>query len=130
MVSTRPPISNSSSPLTKPLGNIPRTSITIGITVTIMFHVFFSSLASFKYLSLGSFSLVFTRWSAETVKSTIRVFFLIITWFGLLARIRWSVCILKPWEFYVSHSPWRILLVGSARAASPGSSPQLIICKR
>ena len=41
MVSDRPPISNFSSPLTKPLGIVPSAPFTIGITVTFMFHSFF-----------------------------------------------------------------------------------------
>ena len=53
MVSTHPPISNSF----KPLGIVPSAPITIGITVTFMFHSFFSSLAKSKYLSLLSLSM-------------------------------------------------------------------------
>ena len=98
IVSTRPPISNSSSPLTTPLKIVPSTPIITGITVTFMFHCFFSSLARSRYLSLFSFSLILTLWSAGTAKSTIRqVLFLwiIISTYGLLARIRLSVCITK-----------------------------------
>ena len=50
MVSTRPRISKSSSPFTKPLVTVPRAPVIIGITVTFMFHNFFSSLARSKYL--------------------------------------------------------------------------------
>ena len=49
MVSTYPLISKFSSPFINPLGIVP---ITIGITVTFMFHSFFSSLARSIYLSL------------------------------------------------------------------------------
>ena len=42
VVSTRPPTSKSSSPFNNPLVTVPRASITIGITVTFMFHSFFS----------------------------------------------------------------------------------------
>ena len=45
MVSTRPPTSKSSSPLNNPLVTVPKAPITIGITVTFMFHSFFNSLA-------------------------------------------------------------------------------------
>ena len=41
MVSACPQISKSSRPFTKPLGIVPRASITIGITVTFIFHSFF-----------------------------------------------------------------------------------------
>ena len=43
-----PLISNSSSSLTKALGIVPSAPITIGITITLMLHSFFSSLARFK----------------------------------------------------------------------------------
>ena len=45
MVSARPLISKSSSPFTNPLGIVPLKRITICITVTFMFHSFFSTLA-------------------------------------------------------------------------------------
>ena len=46
MISIRPVISKSSSPCTNPLVTVPRVPITIGITVTLMFHSFFNSLRS------------------------------------------------------------------------------------
>ena len=65
-------ISISSSPLTKLLGIVPSTPSKISIIIIFMFHSLFSSLAMSKNLSPFSFSLVFTLWSARTVKSTIR----------------------------------------------------------
>ena len=44
MVSTRSPTSKSSRPFNKPLVTVPKAPITIGITVTFMFHSFFSIL--------------------------------------------------------------------------------------
>ena len=41
MISTRPPTSKSSSPLSNPLVSVPNAPITIGIFVTCMFHSFF-----------------------------------------------------------------------------------------
>ena len=49
MVSTRLVISKSSIFCTNPLVTVPRVPITIGITVTFMFHSFFNSLARSRY---------------------------------------------------------------------------------
>ena len=58
MISTHPLISKSSSPCTYPLVTVSRAPITIGITVTFMFHSFFLVLLqnlgiylSFRFLS-------------------------------------------------------------------------------
>ena len=99
MVSTRPPTSKSSSPFSNPLVTVPNALITIGIIVTCMFHSFFSSLARSRYLSFFSHSFSFILWSAGTAKSTILqvlfILLIIIIRFGLLAEIRWSVCMSK-----------------------------------
>ena len=99
IVSTHLLISKSSRPCTNSLVTVLRALITIGITVTFMFHSFFSSLARSRYLSFFSFAFNFTLWSVGTAKSTIlQVLFLlllIITRFSRLAEIRWSVCISK-----------------------------------
>ena len=71
MVSTLPLISKFSSPCTNPLVIVPGAPITIGITVTFIFHSFFSSLARCWYLSLFSFSFSFTQWSAGLAMYTI-----------------------------------------------------------
>ena len=103
MVSTRSPTFKSSSPFCKSL-----VSITIGIIVTCMFHSFFNSLAKSRYLSLFSHSFSFIQWSTGTAKSTILpvlFFLLIIIRSGLLAEIRWSVCMSKShWSLCVSFS--------------------------
>ena len=49
MVSTRPLISKSSSLLTNIFVTLPSTTVTIGITVTFMFHSFLRSLARSRY---------------------------------------------------------------------------------
>ena len=107
MVSTRPPTSKSSSPFSNPLVTVPNAPITIGIIVICMFHSFLKSLARSRYLSF-SHSFSFILWSAGTVKSTILqvVFFLlIIIRSGLLAEIRWSVCMSKShWSLCVLFS--------------------------
>ena len=84
--------------LSNPLVTVPNAPITIGTIVTFMFHSFFNSLARSRYLSFFSLSFRFILWSAGTAKSTIlQILFLllIIIRSGLLARIRWSVCMLK-----------------------------------
>ena len=115
MVSTRPPTSKSSSPFSNPLVTVPNAPITIGMIITCMFHSFFNSLASSRYLSFFSHSFSFILWSAGTAKSIILqvlvlslslslslssfffffFFFFIIIRSGFLAEIRWSVCISK-----------------------------------
>ena len=66
-----------------------------------MFHSFFNSLARWRYLSFFSRSFSLILWSAGTTKSTILqvlsffFFLLIIIRSGLLAGIRWSVCMSK-----------------------------------
>ena len=95
IVSTRLPTSKSSRPFRNPLVIVPKAPITIGTIVTFMFHSFFNSLARSRYLSffsdlfcgpLGQQSQQFCKFS---------FFLLIIIRSGLLAGIRWSVCMLK-----------------------------------
>ena len=72
MVSTRPVISKSSSPLNNPLVTVPRAPIIIGIIVTFMFYSSFNSLARSRYLFFFSHSFSFTLWLARIAKSTIQ----------------------------------------------------------
>ena len=83
MVSTRPLISMSSSLFIAPLVIVPKLLITIGITVTLMFDSFSSSLARSRYLSLLSLSFSFTQCVAGTPKSTIRQLFFFFCWRSL-----------------------------------------------
>ena len=81
MVSVRPPTSIPSSLHTKPLEIVPSTPITIGITVTLIFHFFKSSLTRFKYLYLLSFSLIFALFCRDGkvfYSASSRFFFLLI----------------------------------------------------
>ena len=97
MVFTRPPTSKSFSLFSKSLVTVPKAPITINLAF--MFHSFFNSLARSRYLSFFSHSFSFILWSAGTVKSTILqilfFFLLIIIRSGLLAEIRWFLCISK-----------------------------------
>ena len=69
MVSSRPPTSKSSIPFSNPLVTVPNAPIAISIIV--MFHSFFNSLARSRYLSFFSHSFSFILWSAGSAKSTI-----------------------------------------------------------
>ena len=72
MVSSRPLISKSSSPGTKPSVTVPSAPIAIGINVTFTSLSFFNSIARPIYLFFFSLSFNFTLWSAGTAKSTIQ----------------------------------------------------------
>ena len=70
MVTTHPPISNSSSPFNNHLAIDPSAPFTIGITVSFLFRNLFRSLIMFKNFSLFSSSLIFIMWSGGTAKSS------------------------------------------------------------
>ena len=72
MISTHPFFAKSTSPCTNPLVTVPNAHIAIGISVTFMFHSFFSPLARSRYLLLFSLSFSFTLGSPGTAKSSIR----------------------------------------------------------
>ena len=96
IVSTRPPTSKSSSPFNNPLVTVLNAPIKSQSAQS--FDSFFNSLARSRYLSFFSPTFSFILWSAGTAKSTIlQILFLllIIMRSGLLARIRWPVCMLK-----------------------------------
>ena len=80
MVSTRPLISKSSSLFINSLVIKLCAEITTGITVTLVFRWFFSSLARSRYLCLVWLSFSFKLWSTGTGKYTNRqqVFFLVV----------------------------------------------------
>ena len=70
-VSTRSLFSKSSSPFINCTVTVQSAPITIGMIVTFMFHSFFNSLPSCRYLFLFSLSFNFTLWSAGTAMSKI-----------------------------------------------------------
>ena len=94
-------ISKSSPPLTNLWEIVRNAPIIIGISTTFIFHSYFSSLASSKYLYV--FSLSFNFNLCSTVKPTIRqVLFLLTNFrFGRLAEVRWFVCISKSLETFL-----------------------------
>ena len=105
-------ISNSSSFLTRPLRTIRSTPIISGITVVLIFHNFFSSLARSKYLTIFPFSLIFTALSTGRQTSLFGRFSLF-RWlsFGQVIRLWFGDHFLSqnPRKFCVSYSPGRIL---------------------
>ena len=111
MVSTRPPISKSSSPFNNPFATVPKAPITIGIIVTYMSHSLPNSLARSRYIYFFSYSISFILRSAGTAKSMIlQILFLlllIIIRSGFLVEIRWSVCLSK------SHRSFCVILYDS-----------------
>ena len=97
IVSTRLPTSKSSRSFNNPLVIVPKASIAIDTIVTFMFHSFFNSLARSRYLSFFSLSFRFILWSGIAKFTILLILFilLIIMRSGLLAGIRWSICMLK-----------------------------------
>ena len=92
-----------------PLVIVPNATISIGTIVTFMFHSFFNSLTRSRYLSFFLLSFRFILWSAGTAKSIILqilLLLLIIMRSGLLAGIRWSVCILKSHRSLCESFSW------------------------
>ena len=99
MVFTRLPSSKSSRPFNNPLVIVPKAPITIGIILTFMFHRFFFQFSS-KVEVLISLVTFFQFYSVVSRDSKVDnfadfIFLLIIIRSGLLAEIRWSVCISK-----------------------------------
>ena len=111
MVSTRALIYKSSCHLV----NVPSALITIGITVTLMFHSFFQFSSKVQvFISLFAFFQFYPEVSRNgKVCYSVGFLFLLltITKSGRLAEIRGSVCISNPRKFCASQSLRRILAV-------------------
>ena len=92
MISVHPLISNSSSPLTKPLEIVPSAPTTISITILLSsaFLVLWKSPSTYLSFRFLSFSLCDPLRRQSPVGS--KFSFLLITRSGLLAAKRWSVC--------------------------------------
>ena len=87
---------------------VPRGLITVGITTTLMFHIFLSSLAKSQYLFCFSLSLIFLchhLGQPMPLFGKITLFLLPISRSGLLILfVSQNLC-----GFYASHLPGRIL---------------------
>ena len=88
MITTCSLILKSLSPFTSPLRIVPSSWITISLTVTFMFHYYFSSLARSRYLSLF-FSLLFSLSGPPGRQSTL---------FGSFSFFCWLCQGLVDWE--------------------------------
>ena len=87
-------------PLVKPLVTVPNAPITIGIIVACMFHSFFFQFPSkvevliFLFTFFQFYSVVSRDSKVDYFASSLFLLLMIIIKSGLLAGIRWSVCIL------------------------------------
>ena len=100
MVSTRPPTSKSSNPFSNPLVTVPNAPITIGIIVTFMFHSFFQFSGKVEVLILlftffQFYSVVSRDCKVNNFANSLFLLLLVIIRSGILAEIRWSVCMSK-----------------------------------
>ena len=93
-VSNRPPISNFSRHISYHLGSVPSASITIGITITCMFHRFFSSQVQF-------FLYLFTFFYFHS-EVHLYFFLLICATFGFQVRT-WRILCVSDWFCCVYH---------------------------
>ena len=106
-VSTRPVISKPSSPCTNPLVMVPKAPNTIGIIVIFMFQFFPLPSKVEVLIILFTFFQFYSVVSRDSKVHNFAssLFLLIIMRSGLLAEMRWSVCMsMSRWGLYVSFS--------------------------
>ena len=115
MVSTRPLISKFFRPCTNPLVTVPTALVKISVTITFMFHSFYSSIARSRYLSLFRFLSVLFCGQQERKNPLLRwfsffllfffffFFFFTLTRSSPLAEIKWSICISKLQKIRAPH---------------------------
>ena len=96
MVSTRPLISMSSSSFNNPWVTVPKAQITFSKIVIFMFHSFFPSKVEVLILLFIFFQFYSVVSKINNFANSLS-FSIIIIRCGLLADIRWSVCMSKPW---------------------------------
>ena len=95
IVSTRLPSSKSSRPFNNPLVIVSKAPITIGTLVPFMFNSFFLQ-GRGTYTSFHILSVLFCGQPGQRTLQFCKFFFLLITIrSGLLAEIRWSMCMSK-----------------------------------
>ena len=112
MFSTCPLISKSSSPCTNPLLTVPRAPITIGTTVTFMFHSFFQLPSKVQVLTFFSLSVLLGGHLGQESPQVGKIFF----WLSLLLLLHIRV-------FHISVSWW--YFTGYWETASLLKSPGL-----
>ena len=105
MVSTRPPTSKSSRPFSNPLVTVPKAPITIGIIVIVIFLFYSKVKVLISLFTFFQFYSVVLPVQQSRQFCRFSFFLLIIVRSGLLAEIRWSVCMSKShWSLCVSFS--------------------------
>ena len=102
MISSCPPTSKSSSPFKSPLVTVPNAPITTGIIVTFMFHSFLKFPSKVEVLIVlftffQFYSVVSRDIKVDNFENSL-LFLLISIRSGLLAEIRWSVCMSKSYR--------------------------------
>ena len=115
IVSTRSPTSKSYWPFNNPFVIVPKAPITIGTTVTFMFHSFFNSLARSRYLSFLSHSCRFILWTARTANYyylLIRAFHISVCWWFFTGVWVTASLLKSPGLFLVSRPFWIMLSFG------------------
>ena len=127
MVSSRPPTSKSSRPFNNPSVTVPKPPIIIGIIVILIFQSFFQFSSKVEVLitlfPFFQFYSVVNRDRKVDNFAIFFIFFLIIIRSGLLAEIRWSVCMSKAHRsLYVSINLWSFngVWVTESLPKSPG----------
>ena len=134
MVSTRPLITKSPRLYTNPLVAVSNAPIAIGITISFLFHSFFSSLARSKYLSHFLFPSVLSCGQPEKSPLFGKIFFFTVTRFGRLAKIRLPICILKSKEFWASHFlrwilSWEYTICSYGQIQTISSGSPCLLCR-
>ena len=97
MVSTRPVFSKSSSPSTSHLVTVPRAPITIGITVTFMFHSFFFQFPPKLEVHILLYAFFFKFYTVIRWKSKIHNFASSLFFFYLFIYFFWLLSLCSEW---------------------------------
>ena len=90
------------------LASVPNEIITISISVSFMFHIFFNSLSRSRYSSFFSLSYSFIQWSANKVHNFVGSPFFI-DYYDVWPRLGDHFLYQSPIGICVRHSPAQVL---------------------